>query len=62
MKKHLHFKILKISSVTSLHICSLLKVRLLFFLNHEIENKCKRVTGPRKLTNLCCVHIFHTMK
>ena len=46
VKKHIHFEILKISLVTSLHICRSLKVRLIFFfLNHETKNKCNRVTG-----------------
>ena len=31
VKKHIHFEILKIVLVASLHICSLLKVRLLLF-------------------------------
>ena len=31
VKKHIHLEILKISLVASLHICSLLKIRLLFF-------------------------------
>ena len=42
----IYFEILKIGLVASLHICSLLKVRLLFFLNHETKNKCERITGP----------------
>ena len=42
IKKHIYFKILKISLVASLHICSILKVRLIF----EPKNKCKRVTEP----------------
>ena len=46
VKKHIHLEILKISLVASLHICSLLKVRLFFFLNHETKTKCKIVTGP----------------
>ena len=44
-------------TIVSLHIYSLLKVRLIFhpksngkiiifFLNHETKNKCKRVIGP----------------
>ena len=33
-----------------------------FNINHETKNKCKRLTGPWKSTNLWCVHIFHTMK
>ena len=47
-----------------MHICCHLKVRLIlfFFLNHETKNKCIRVVGPWKSTNLCYVHIFHTMK
>ena len=59
-------------TIVSLHIYSLLKVRLIFhpkkkgkinfFLNHEIKNKCKRITRPQKSNNLCCVHIFNTMK
>ena len=48
VKKHIPFEILKIILVASLHICSLLKVRLLLFLNHETKNKCKRVTGAMK--------------
>ena len=45
--KHIHFKILEINLVALLHICNFLKVRLLlFFLNHETKNKCKRVMGP----------------
>ena len=40
VNKHIHFKILKISLVVSLHTCSLLKVRIFFFfLNHETKNK-----------------------
>ena len=61
--KHIHFKILEINLVALLHICNFLKVRLLlFFLNHETKNKCKRVMGPWKSTNLCFVYIFHIMK
>ena len=30
--------------------------------NHETKNKCKKVTELWKSINLCCVHIFHTMK
>ena len=52
--KHIHFKILKINLVALLHICNFLKVRLLlFFLNHETKNKCKRVMGHEN--QLICV-------
>ena len=46
-----------------MYICGILKV-LIFKKkkNYETKNKCKRVTGPWKPTNLCYVHIFHTMK
>ena len=61
--KHIHFKVSKINLVALLHICNFLKARLLlFFLNHETKNKCKRVIRPWKSNNLCYVHIFHTMK
>ena len=43
LKIYIHFEILKISLVTSLHICSILKI--FFFLNHETKNKYKRVMG-----------------
>ena len=61
-------------TIVSLHIYSLLKVRLIFHskkegkkkgkinYSYETKNKCKRVTGLWKSNNLCCVLIFNTMK
>ena len=61
-KKHIHFKIFKINLIVSPHICSLLNVSFFFFFNRKTKNKCKRVTGPWKSTNFCCVHKLHIMK
>ena len=61
--EHIHFEVLKIIVVASLHIFNLVKVRLILKNNnHETKNNCKRVIEPKKLIDLCRIHKLYAMK